>query len=242
MKHIVQFSGGAASAYVGWLVVNKYGKENTVLLFHDTKAEHEDAYRFRQQVAEYIGLPITEASDGRSLWEVIYDNHCIPDDGRFPFCTRILKLEPADKFLSSLTEEFTVYNGFGINEWNRVQKAKVRAEMAGYEAKSILCERMISDKEVKRIIRDQWKICLPEPYQHLQHNNCIPCFKGGKGHFFKVWKYYPEQFELAKQVEIDIGHTVFNDCSLSDLEKRWAAGKYQEEMFKEYSVPCMCAV
>jgi 7-cyano-7-deazaguanine synthase in queuosine biosynthesis len=37
MKHIVQFSGGAASSYVAWLIAQKEKKEDITLLFHDTK-------------------------------------------------------------------------------------------------------------------------------------------------------------------------------------------------------------
>ncbi len=245
MLHIVQFSGGAASSYVAKLVAEEH-PDNTILFFHDTKAEHPDAYRFRRQVAEYIGLPITEVSDGRSLWEVIYDEHCIPQE-RMGFCSRILKIEQAEKYYKNLHEsgeEFVLYNGFGITEWSRVQKATIRAELSGHKARSLLCERMIPDYVVKQTIRDRWRICLPETYKHLKHNNCIPCFKGGKGHFFKVWKYYPEQFAKALQAEKDIGYTVFEDISLEELVEKWRVTENQNEFdqWEEESMPCMCAI
>jgi len=78
-------------------VADKYGKENTILLFHDTKSEHPDSYRFREQVAKYVGVPITEVSDGRDLWELINDNKSLPSSF-IPFCTRILKFEQGEKF------------------------------------------------------------------------------------------------------------------------------------------------
>lgn len=87
MKHIIQFSGGAASSYVAWLIAQKYDKKDIILLFHDTKTEHEDAYRFRKQVSEFIGIEITEVSDGRDLWQLIDYNHCLPSSFQ-PFCTR----------------------------------------------------------------------------------------------------------------------------------------------------------
>ena len=240
MLHIVQFSGGAASAYVAKLVAEEnHGK--TILLFHDTKAEHPDAYRFRRQVAKYIGLPITEASDGRDLWQVIEDNNCLPSD-RIPFCSEILKINPAKKFYKTLNEPYTLYNGFGVFEWNRVLKARLWAQIDGYQTRSPLCDRMITDGEVKRVIRDEWKICLPQPYQYLQHNNCIPCFKGGKGHFLKVWKHYPEEFLKAIEMEKEIGYTVFKDKCLAELAERWAKGLDQEELEMECAVPCMCAL
>ena len=69
MKHVVGFSGGAASAVVAE-IVSKAHPGNTVLLFHDTKTEPDDNERFRIEVADYLGLPITERSDGRDIWGV----------------------------------------------------------------------------------------------------------------------------------------------------------------------------
>jgi PP-loop superfamily ATP-utilizing enzyme len=37
MKHIVMYSGGAGSYILSKRVIAKYGKENTILLFADTK-------------------------------------------------------------------------------------------------------------------------------------------------------------------------------------------------------------
>lgn len=242
MLHVVQFSGGAASAYVAWLVAQEYGKENTVLLFHDTKAEHPDAYRFRKQVSEYIGLPVTEVSDGRNLWQVIEREHCFPNHF-IPFCTRIMKLEQGEKFIKGLSGAYTLYNGFGMAEWKRVQRATVRVEAMGRKLICPLFERRISDDEVKRIIRDEWKICLPQPYQYLKHNNCIPCFKAGKAQWYKVWKHYPEAFRKAQEMEDKLGHTVFKDMSLAELDRQWEATKGQVEFdFADDAVPCMCAI
>lgn len=78
MKHIVLFSGGAASSYVAWLVSQKQKKEDIVLLHTPTFSEHPDADRFRNEVSEYIGIPITEHADGRNIWELIDDEKCIP--------------------------------------------------------------------------------------------------------------------------------------------------------------------
>lgn len=240
MLHIVQFSGGAASAYVGWLVAKEH-PDNTILLFHDTKTEHEDADRFRRQVAEYIGLPITEVSDGRDLWQVIEDNGIFPDSFK-GFCTRILKVEQKEKYCKSLTEPFILYNGFGPDEWRRVQRATIRNEVRGWVEKSPLFELGITNEQVKKIIRDEWKICLPQPYIYLNHNNCIPCFKASKGHFYKVWKHYPEQFQKAKEYEEKIGHTALSDISLAELERAWQNSVNVEFDFAEESIPCMCAL
>lgn len=238
MKHIVQFSGGAASTYVGWLVVNEFGAENTILLNHDTGAEHIDTKRFLQQTSDYIGVPITHVNSERDLWQLIEDKMCLPSYF-MPFCTHILKIEPAEKFLQKINEPYILYNGLGLEEMNRVQRSILRGAVLGRTVRSLLAERHISNDSVKRTIRDEWQICLPEPYLYLSHNNCIPCFKAGKGHFFKVWQNYPQAFIKVLQMEELVGHTVFKDISMKELAARWAEQEINEELFD--GRPCICA-
>lgn len=241
VKHIVQFSGGAASTYVGWLVAQEFGRDNTILLNHDPGAEHPDTKRFLRQASEYIGVPITQADDGRDLWEVIKDEQCLPSHF-IPFCTRVLKLEPAEKFLKQMDEPYILYNGLGMEEMNRVQRSILRGEVVGRTVRCLLAERQISNVEVKRIIRDEWKICLPEPYLYLRHNNCIPCFKAGKHHFIKVWEHYPAEFAKAVQMEELIGHTVFKDKTLAELAKHWEQQDINQPLdFGDEGLPCMCS-
>ena len=63
-RHVVCFSGGHSSALVAIEVVRRYGREGVVLLNHDISAAVEDAdiNRFKCEVADYIGIPITYAS------------------------------------------------------------------------------------------------------------------------------------------------------------------------------------
>ena len=242
MKHIVLFSGGAASAYLGWLVAKEH-PDDTILLHTPTYSEHPDADRFRKQAAEYIGLPITEQADGRDMWQLIDDENCLPSNW-IPYCTRILKQEQTKKFLQNLGEDFTLYYGYGPDEWNRIQKQKARFDEIGWKSEYPLFTKKLENATIKNIIKNEWRICLPEPYKYLEHNNCIPCFKGGKGHFQRVAKYYPEYFLKAIEKEKQIGHTVFKDCTLQDIWDEVQAKKDQIDWFEELedTMPCMCAI
>jgi len=245
MKHICLFSGGAGSAYMSWLVA-KENPDNTILLFNQTFSEHPDADRFRSQVAEYIGLPITEISDGRDIWELIDDNKCLPSN-MIPFCSRILKQEVSEKYYKTLTEDFILYIGYDVMEGRRIQRQTARIEHAGRTVKYPLMEKGLSNDAVKAIIKNEWKICLPEPYKYLRHNNCIPCFKGGVSHFKRVWRYYPEYFQKAVEKENQIGNTVFKDQSLEEYAKDWQkelddnVDLFDEEELDQ-GIPCMCSV
>lgn len=239
------FSGGASSSYLAYLVVKEYGREDTILLHTPTYAEDPDADRFRKEVAEYLGMEITVEEDGRDLWELIEDNNCLPSYF-IPFCTTDLKIKQSRKFWNRLKDQgldFIVHFGYGADEWRRVQKQLVRFEKEGIKSKYLIFERRIDDKEIKRIIQEDWEIELPRAYKYLKHNNCIPCFKGGKGHFKQVAKYYPEQFKRAMALEEKIGHTVFKDCTLQDLWDEVQASKNQLTFLEDddsWGIPCDC--
>ena len=61
IKHIVCYSGGHSSALVALNVAERFGNKDILLVNHDISpnVEHEDIKRFKQQVADYIGIPIT---------------------------------------------------------------------------------------------------------------------------------------------------------------------------------------
>lgn len=233
MKHICMFSGGAASSYMSFLIARQF-PHDTILLHTPAGAEHPDADRFRAEIAAYIGLPITVASCGMDLWAVIRKNRMLPDFR--PFCTRILKWEPRHNFLRDIKQDHKVYVGFGPNEFHRIEKARANGGNDEYP----LFDRGTSSEKCKDIIKNEWKICLPEPYKTMRHNNCLPCFKGGEGHFKAVWQNYPENFQKAVDAEEFTGHTVFQGKPLKKLVEKWEKEPKQETFF-EIEKPCMCA-
>lgn len=240
MKHIVLYSGGANSSLVAYLLSRQFDKKDIILLHTPTYSEHPDADRFRNEFADFVGLPITVQADGRDIWQLIKDHHCLPSD-RIPFCSEELKTIQSYKFYNTMADEFVVYYGYGANEYNRVQRSTARLEHAGFKSSYPLFNLGYSDAEIKNIIRKIFRICLPEPYLYLQHNNCLPCFKGGKQHFYQVWKYYPEYFEKAVKTEMKTGHTIFEHISLIKLREKWQS---QIPLFTEEDDlrPCMCAL
>jgi hypothetical protein len=234
------FSGGAASAVVGKIVTETFGKQDTILLHTPTFSEHPDADRFREDIAAYIGVPITVAADGRDIWTLIKDQHCLPSYW-IPFCTRILKIDQTDKFIGAMTEDFILYYGYGPDEWARVQKQSSRFDGRAIKSEYPLSKLMIKGETAKSIVKDKWGICLPATYQHLEHNNCLPCFKGGKKYFKTISKYYPEYFKRAMDAESETGHTIFKNCSLKDIQE---ATEAEISLFPadEDTRPCMCAM
>lgn len=50
MKKVVSFSGGRTSAYLCYLMIEKYGRDNVDFIFLDTGAEHPKTYEFIKNV------------------------------------------------------------------------------------------------------------------------------------------------------------------------------------------------
>ena len=61
MKHVVMYSGGKASFLAAHRVKETYPGEDIQLLFTDTKTEDEDLYRFLEETATALDLPLSRS-------------------------------------------------------------------------------------------------------------------------------------------------------------------------------------
>ena len=71
---VVHFSGGAASYVAAKRAIAKYGPDDTVLLFCDTKTEDHDLYRFLDDCERVLPSRLVRISDGRTVWELFGDS------------------------------------------------------------------------------------------------------------------------------------------------------------------------
>ncbi len=119
MKKVVSFSGGRTSAYLCYLMIEKFGRENVDFIYMDTGAEHPKTYEFIKNVNREFGLNLTclrlkinpELGKGNS-YSVISVNDLKPDLKPFKdmmskygvpyiggmFCTDRMKLTPYKKY------------------------------------------------------------------------------------------------------------------------------------------------
>jgi hypothetical protein len=124
VKHVVMYSGGAGSAWVGKYVADKFGKENTILLHTDTKWEDEDNYRFMNECAEYIGVPITYKTDGRTPEDIFREKLYFGNFGTAP-CSKQLKMFMTFEFIQELFAKGIkpiLYFGIDYNEVRRAPR------------------------------------------------------------------------------------------------------------------------
>jgi 3'-phosphoadenosine 5'-phosphosulfate sulfotransferase (PAPS reductase)/FAD synthetase len=248
MKHIVGFSGGAASSVVADIVAKKY-PDTTILLFHDTKTEPKDNDRFRKDISNYINIPITNDSDGRNIWQVFKDCGYL-GNGRNTMCSRILKQERSLKFLKANPESI-LYIGFTIDEWRRAQRTFARYQKHGIKVCFPLIDEKITKDECTHKIKDCWGIKLPKMYKWAQHANCIPCVKGKKAYWGLIYMFERKAWDRAVQAEKEHNATIFTEAGgleeelhncLRLAEKYLRKKTAESDQLSLIEYPCECAV
>jgi hypothetical protein len=247
--HAVTFSGGAASSVVGKLVADEH-KDKTVLLFHDTKTEPLDNYRFRAEVAAFIGLPITESTDGRDIWQLFWDKNFLGNQKLTP-CSITLKQKRGDAWIRE-HKPTCVYFGFTPDEYLRAQRTYARVSRLGCDVRFPLIEKNISKEDCFRMVTRCWGLRLPEMYEHFEHANCLPCVKGGLAYWGLIYKYARDAWNKAVAAEKRHGRQILSlSHGYATLEEELPhllqlADEYEKQkrsanlQMKLFELPCEC--
>lgn len=206
---VVGFSGGVTSAWCAGWALRTFPREEVVLLWHDTKEEHPDTYRFIREMSAALKHPITERSDGRSVTQVFRDEGFL-GNGMNAMCSRILKVEQGQKHTRELQAAgFDVIKVFGYSakERARIDRAAGRAVVEGFSCRFPILEERITKQQTA-----DW--CLAQGvrpsamYRWSDHANCVGCVKGGRAYWLAVAENEPEVFEQRAQLEEEFGHEI----------------------------------
>lgn len=225
MKHIVCYSGGHSSAIVAIEVVRKFGKEDVILLNHDINSNVEDIdiKRFKNDVANYLGVKITyanidnlELKDIPDQFDVVMKTKAFKVGTGTELCTSRLKTEPFMAWLkhNCPDKDCIIYYGFDANETRRIQRRSQILGSQGY--KTDFPVALWPDRTINQTI--EIGISPPMQYNSFKHANCVGCLKAGKQHWYIVYCIRPDIFEKAKFAEDDIGYSIIKDAYLAELE------------------------
>lgn len=230
MKYIVCFSGGHSSALVAIEAVRQKGKENVILLNHDisSKVEDADIKRFKNEIADYLELPITYAN--MENFEELTPLKVCKKIGGFGFaqgatlCTYNLKTKPFYAYLKrewpviegQMREDVTILYGFDKAETSRIQRRIGVMQTRGYYTDFPLAywDRTIEKTEDIGIAR-------PSTYKLFRHANCIGCLKAGRQQWYLVFCMYPDIWKEAIEAEKEIGYSIMKDIYLEELELKF---------------------
>jgi 3'-phosphoadenosine 5'-phosphosulfate sulfotransferase (PAPS reductase)/FAD synthetase len=192
------------SFYAAYLSIQKYGKENVLLNFNDTKWEHKDLYRFLDDVRNYLDKDIYFDSDGRSPEQVFFDEHFLGNN-RVPLCSRVLKAERLQKFYK---DGDTLIFGIGLEERRRMERI-IAAYQIVYAKTGKYCriEFPLIEQKIPRFKIDEWfcrtGIKMPELYRlGFEHNNCSGgCVRQGKKQWKKLLELLPDVYGEREDLE-----------------------------------------
>ena len=196
MKHGVMYSGGKASFLAAHRVKETYPGEDIQLLFTDTKTEDEDLYRFLEETATALDLPLIQVADGRDIWEVFKQNRFLGNN-RVPLCARILKQEASQGGGNENCpdpDNTTLY--FGI-DWTEAHRAeRIPKHWEPYKVDFPLLWDPVMDKSEAEDVLKEWGIKQPQLYDlGAPHNNCGGlCVRAGHAHFKWALGALPERY------------------------------------------------
>jgi hypothetical protein len=190
-KHVVSFSGGRTSAYLCYLMLEKFGKDNVDFIYMDTGAEHPKTYDFIRKVNtafelnlvclrtvfnpvlgqanSYKIMSIDDICPDLQPWKDMLSKYSTPYNPGGTFCTDRMKLVPYSKYCNDTygRKNYTTWLGIRADEEKRLKPRE------GYEFMA-----SISDFD-KEDVLDWWSeqsfdLEIPE---HL--GNCVFCIKKG---------------------------------------------------------------
>jgi hypothetical protein len=219
MRNIVALSGGESSAAVAVLCKDL---PDLILYFNDTKWEHPDLYRYLDDLSKYLGIRITEDSDGRTIEQLALENHIVPSN-RFPYCSRILKGERMKAFAKPGDQ---LYFGIGTHEIHRAGRIRAIYSPMGINTHFPLIEKHMDAEDAKNIMA-KTGIKRPALYSFgFEHNNCSGgCVRQGVRQWIHLLETFPGIYHAREALEEVITQTYgkpqhfMKDITLKELRK-----------------------
>jgi hypothetical protein len=264
MKYAMSLSGGVASAVAADRAIGRYGKEDVILWFADTKWEDADLYRFMADCLTRWGMKQETYTDGRTPLEVAEHKQLIPNSKVAP-CSFILKVEPFRAFIAKIPGAVTVLLGLDWKEMHRMEAPTKAYEAIGAQVDFPLMWKPYEYRPYQDVVRHDWGIEPPRLYKlGYPHNNCAGrCVKQGVHEWIRTLIHFPARFEEMKnweQAQREKGgpranRTICREevngekrpITLAEIERRFLAGEYREvpstvfEEYKDDRVSCFCS-
>jgi 3'-phosphoadenosine 5'-phosphosulfate sulfotransferase (PAPS reductase)/FAD synthetase len=209
------FSGGVGSWATAKRVAEKYGTDDLVLLFADTKMEDEDLYRFLDEAAANVGGELRKVAEGRDVWQVFRDVKYL-GNSRIDPCSNLLKRKFLRKYIDEHFDPSNsiIYLGIDWTESPRFEKAQRYWEP--WATMAPLCEPPYIGKESLLSWLREEGIEPPRLYElGFPHNNCGGfCIKAGQAQFKLLLKTMPERFKYHEEKEQEIREYLGKDVTI----------------------------
>jgi PP-loop superfamily ATP-utilizing enzyme len=200
------WSGGITSAVACKIAIDKYGKENCVVILLDTRNEHKDTYRFLQDCEEWYGMKIKllTTTDYKNIEETWY-RHKSLNTANGAVCSYMLKRRVREKW-EKLNEYSHQVFGFEYDK-KEINRATALEMNHGHTRPLFpLIEEKLNKIDCLKMVEEAG-IRIPDAYSlGFNNNNCLNtgCVQGGIGYWKKIQKEMPALFEKMAKVEHDL--------------------------------------
>jgi 3'-phosphoadenosine 5'-phosphosulfate sulfotransferase (PAPS reductase)/FAD synthetase len=210
IKAVVMYSGGICSFLAAIRAVEKFGKEHTVLLFSDTQIEDEDLYRFLREGAEYLGAELVWLKT-KTMEELILKERAMPSD-RMPFCSRKLKVEPAQKWCKENAPNAVKVFGITWAEQFRTKKIEEHWGNCWFP----MTEPATMFSESVDDLLNTIGIKKPRLYDlGFTHNNCGgTCVRAGAKEWRHSYRVFPDRVQRWADIEEKVSEMHNKPCSI----------------------------
>lgn len=209
MKRIViWFSDGVTSAIAGKIAADKYrGLLPVHLVKCDTGSEHEDNWRFGNEVARWLELPLEVIRNEKyANCDEVYHAAGFFKNQYGARCTLELKKVPR-RMYENLRTDIQVF-GYDADEQGRADLfVKNNPEVKTWFP---LIEAGIN-KDMARQMLAQAGIVEPLTYSlGFKNANCLAagCVKGGMGYWNHIRRVFPDVFWRRARLEREIGYAL----------------------------------
>jgi hypothetical protein len=201
-RHVVQFSGGTGSWATARRVADRHGTDRLVLLFADTLVEDPDLYRFLDQAAADIGVPVTRVCDGRTPEQVDVDRKWL-SNSRIAQCSLELKIKPCRAWLEEHCDPSSTVLYVGI-DWTEMDRIPgIVKGWSPWRVETPLTSPPYLDKHGIAAELRRRGIELPLLNRiGFPHNNCGgACVRGGQAQWVNLYRKFPERYAVKEKHE-----------------------------------------
>lgn len=232
MKAVVQFSGGVGSWAAAKRTVERFGADNTTLLFADTLIEDEDLYRFLDEAVADIGAEFVRLADGRTPWQVFRDVRFIANT-RIDPCSAILKRDLLRKWIEEHCDPRDTAVVLGI-DWSEAHRYKAAIpRWQPYRLLAPLCDESEFGRMKDAYLAELAETGIEPPRLYAMgfpHNNCGGfCVKAGQAHFKLLLDQMPERYAMHEAEEEATRRHLGKDVSILRDRSKAGIAAYEAE-------------
>lgn len=199
------YSGGICSWTTAMRVKEWHPGEEIVLLFADTRQEDKDLYRFLDDSAKQLGLPLIKIADGRTPWEVFEDERFI-GNSRIDPCSKILKRQLLATWMWRHRSMMNTVQHFGL-DWTEHHRLEIqRKHQVPWRIQAYMTEPPYLSKQQMISWAVSEGLTPPRLYRlGFSHNNCGGfCIKAGQAQFALLLRTMPKRYAFHEQKELEL--------------------------------------